>query len=58
LRAAARGEAGELWHRFVAALIANDQSSMLDAVRRIVRVGHTSGADALAGFISTIQGTS
>lgn len=55
LRAAARGEAVESWHHFIDALTAHNHESMLNAARKIIHTGHTSGADALAGFVSTLQ---
>ena len=52
LRAAARGEAGQLWHALVETLAAPSRQDELAVVARaIIRVGHTSGADALTGFI-------
>ena len=48
LDAARRGWAAEPWHALVRAL--NDTASTRAAVRRLARVGETSGADALTGF--------
>lgn len=50
LRAASRGEAGQLWHALVDALAAPAQDELSVIVPAITAVGHTSGADALAGF--------
>ena len=47
LHAAARGEAMSPWHTLFAAL------ACPDALRAVLEVGHTSGADALAGFIAS-----
>lgn len=51
LRAAARGECTEHWHRLFNALSLNDATGMQQAIRDLLAVGHTSGADALAGFL-------
>lgn len=51
LAAAARGEAVPAWHEFVLALVAADESQWKLAMSRILDTGHTSGADALAGFL-------
>ncbi len=50
LRAAGRGEAGEAWHHVFAAMAHRDEYALKVAASRILRTGHTSGADALAGF--------
>ncbi|MDX9829039.1 MAG: DUF2877 domain-containing protein [Anaerolineae bacterium] len=49
LRAAARGECSAPWHRLLAAL--ESGASPAPAVEAILAHGHTSGADALAGFL-------
>ncbi len=50
LRAAARGEAGNEWHALFDAILAGRP---IDEVARVlIRRGHTSGADALAGFLA------
>jgi hypothetical protein len=51
LRAAAQGACTEHWHRVFAALTADDDAVLEAALRRLLAVGHTSGADALAGFL-------
>jgi hypothetical protein len=55
LRSAGRGEAGILWHQFFDALISRDKTSVEDSIEKILAVGATSGADALAGFIGTFR---
>jgi uncharacterized protein DUF2877 len=50
LRSAGRGEAGILWHNFFDALISADAIAIQLSVKKILSIGHTSGADALAGF--------
>lgn len=51
LKAAAAGETGEPWHALLAGFLAEDQAAVEAAVARILPTGHTSGADALAGFV-------
>lgn len=53
LRSAGRGEAGIQWQCFFDALISGDARAVQESARRLLAVGHTSGADALAGFTST-----
>jgi hypothetical protein len=53
LRAAARGEAGEPWHELIEAL--KNGAGVTQAIERILATGHTSGADALAGFVFTVK---
>ena len=48
LDAARRGWAAEPWHALIRAL--DDAAATRAAVRRLARVGETSGADALTGF--------
>jgi len=50
LRSAGRGEAGILWHDFFDTLISADSIAIQLSVEEILSIGHTSGADALAGF--------
>jgi hypothetical protein len=51
LSAASQGEAGEPWHELVIAIAGNDSSTIESAVMRILPTGHSSGADALGGFV-------
>ncbi len=53
LRSAAKGEAGELWHEFFDALI--EDKNIYLPMSKILSVGETSGSDALAGFLETID---
>ncbi|MEX1143494.1 MAG: DUF2877 domain-containing protein [Anaerolineales bacterium] len=55
LTAAAAGEAAEPWHALLGALAAPDKEKLEAAVLRILPTGHTSGADALAGFVCLLQ---
>jgi hypothetical protein len=55
LRAVANGEAGEVWHDLFGAMVAGDQDKLEKSVRRILPTGHTSGADALAGFTHALS---
>ncbi|MEO5888349.1 MAG: DUF2877 domain-containing protein, partial [Anaerolineales bacterium] len=55
LRSAGRGEAGILWHQFFDKLISADPTAIQESMDKILSVGETSGADALAGFISSFM---
>lgn len=54
LKAAAWGEAGEPWHEFVETILGDQDATVISAVRRILATGHTSGADALAGYLAVV----
>ena len=54
LRSAGRGEAGILWHEFFDALRDSDAARIQETMDKILAVGETSGADALAGFIGLL----
>lgn len=56
LAAGARGEAAEPWHALVSAIACSDSAALQAAALRILPTGHTSGADALAGFMAALQG--
>jgi hypothetical protein len=49
LQAASQGACGSDWH---ALFMARDQGELTRAVDRLLAVGHTSGADGLAGFLA------
>lgn len=51
LRSAGKGEAGAVWHELFNALELSDESEVKIAVKHLLSIGHTSGADMLAGFI-------
>lgn len=53
LKSAGRGEAGILWHNFFDTLISGDSYAIELQIAKLLSVGATSGADALAGFIGT-----
>jgi hypothetical protein len=53
LRAAAKGEAGILWHKLFDALISGNETAIDTRTSNILSIGATSGIDALAGFINT-----
>ncbi|MBE7528302.1 MAG: DUF2877 domain-containing protein [Ardenticatenaceae bacterium] len=55
LRAAGRGEAGWLWHELSNRLSVTD-NRWEETVAQILATGHSSGADALLGFLSVIRG--
>lgn len=52
LRAAARGECMQPWHALFHALCAPSSFHVHLATRDLLSIGHTSGADALAGFLA------
>jgi len=49
LRSAGRGEAGHLWHQLFDAMLTGE--NIPSKINNILAVGHTSGADALTGFM-------
>ncbi len=51
LRASARGECSSSWQHLLGCLLAGSESELRTAVRAVLAHGHTSGADALAGFV-------
>ena len=53
LRSAGKGEAGILWHDFFYALTSGNSSAIELQIAKLLSMGHTSGADALAGFVGT-----
>ena len=55
IRSAGRGEAGQLWHELFDALMDGDEAKIQLRLENILAVGETSGADALAGFLNTVQ---
>ncbi|HRN50994.1 MAG TPA: DUF2877 domain-containing protein [Anaerolineales bacterium] len=57
LAAGSRGEAAAPWHQLVAAIGTGDSAAVQSAALRILPTGHTSGADALAGFMAVLQGS-
>jgi hypothetical protein len=52
VRAAARGECTAHWHELFEALCAWGEERLRVGIGELLSVGHTSGADALAGFLS------
>jgi len=54
LRSAGRGEAGIRWHNLFNALMVSDKTAVQESVEQLLAVGHSSGADALAGFTGTL----
>ena len=55
LKSAGRGEAGQVWHDLFDALLSADKMPIEESVEKILNIGHTSGADALAGFFSVLN---
>lgn len=56
LTAGARGEAAAPWHQLIDAIAAQNAKAVETTVMRILPTGHTSGADALAGFLGVLEG--
>ncbi len=52
LRAAAQGECSAHWHALFEAQLRDDWPATRAAMQSLVSIGHTSGADALAGFLA------
>ncbi len=52
LQAASRKQASYPWHRFHRAILDDQSSDILIELNRMLTIGHTSGADALAGFLA------
>jgi len=55
LKAAHAGEASEPWHRLLTALASEDAGSPEEPAGAVMRIGETSGADMLAGFLTAMQ---
>lgn len=55
LEAAAAGEAGQPWHELILALGQGDETGLRAAAMAILPTGHTSGSDALGGFLSILN---
>jgi hypothetical protein len=54
LRAAADGAGGQDWHTFWGCCLQAETRSVYQAAVQIVRQGHSSGADALAGYVALV----
>lgn len=52
LHAAARGECMVQWHALFEALLCAEAQALRAAMRALMAIGHTSGADTLAGFLA------
>lgn len=57
LNAAAAGEAADHWHTLLAALVDGNKSDIDRSCRQLLSVGHSSGADALTGFVALLLGS-
>jgi hypothetical protein len=55
LEAAAEGEAAEDWHSLLEAIHDHNEAAVRGAVSRILPTGHTSGSDALGGFLGVLE---
>jgi len=58
LRAGGRGEAGAVWQEFFKALLMTDSATIQLQMAKLISIGHTSGADALTGFMITLAAAS
>ena len=54
LRSAGRGEAGIFWHQLFETLLTGDPFSIQLQINILLSIGHTSGEDALAGFLGVL----
>ena len=55
IAAAGRGDVGQVWHDLASAMSEGDQGRIVDTARRVLGLGHTSGADAMSGFVATME---
>lgn len=55
LEAAAQGEASRTWHTLCDAILSGNAAYVERAAEQLLAVGHTSGADALTGFLMTLD---
>lgn len=55
LLAAARGEAGGNWHELFGSLQKGDADELRRSTWELLQVGHSSGADALTGFLQVLM---
>ncbi|NIS82870.1 MAG: DUF2877 domain-containing protein [Anaerolineales bacterium] len=55
LRAAVGGACSERWHVLFGALLEGEDREIRQAVNDLAQLGHTSGADSLAGFVALIS---
>lgn len=51
IRSAADGECSSSWHLLLKALTSGGDEDLVEAGRSVIAYGHTSGSDALAGFL-------
>ena len=55
IKSAGSGDAGELWHDLFNAFLSADKMAVEGFKEKILGVGHTSGADALTGFLDVFN---
>ncbi|MBI5960314.1 MAG: DUF2877 domain-containing protein [Chloroflexi bacterium] len=55
IHAAVHGQCSRDWHTFLECLCQPDETALVHAMRAILRHGHTSGADALAGYLALTE---
>lgn len=51
IKAASRGEAAAHWQKLLAACVPGEQKQLSVAIDRLLAVGHSSGEDAISGFL-------
>lgn len=56
IRAASRGECAEPWHDFFDCLSTGNENKIREASKQLITLGHTSGASAVAGFLTVFKG--
>jgi hypothetical protein len=55
LARSACGEAGEAWHLLIQAMAQGDARALSAPVKSLIGLGHTSGQDALSGFVLSMR---
>lgn len=55
LRSAANAEASIGWHELFGSIERESHEQLLEACRKILTIGNSSGADALTGFVTTLS---
>lgn len=55
LRAAAEGACSHYWHKLLKCGVGDSARELYHAAEQVVQQGHSSGADALAGFVAVLR---
>ncbi len=56
IRAASRGECAEPWHDFFSSMASGNEIKIREVSKRLISLGHSSGASAVAGFLAFFKG--